>query len=199
MMRPYVSRAPDLRPARLRAHFSSTGGFVPAGHVEYRDLRLWEDRGMRTIQLRRYTLVDGEYDAFLAWWEEWMPRVRPAAGFAIEFAYGLRETNEFVWAVSADGDQDAFLATEQAYMASPEPAEAFDGVPQRVAAYNVRLRRRRAYRGRLGLRSALPLDLQARGPIAGSGPPQPPIADRIAAATRVSRAAMSASGCGSDR
>ena len=51
---------------------------------------------MRTIQLRRYTLVDGEYDAFLAWWQEWMPKVRPAAGFAIDFAYGLRATNEFV-------------------------------------------------------------------------------------------------------
>lgn len=93
---------------------------------------------MRTIQLRRYTLVDGEYDAFLAWWEMWMPRVRPAAGFAIEFAYGLRETNEFVWAVSSAGDQEAFVATEQAYMASAERAEAFDGVPQRVAEYNVR-------------------------------------------------------------
>ena len=93
---------------------------------------------MRTIQLRRYTLVDGEYDAFLAWWETWMPLVRPAAGFAIEFAYGLRETNEFVWAVSSAGDQEAFVATEQAYMASAERAEAFDGVPQRVAEYNVR-------------------------------------------------------------
>ena len=38
----------------------------------------WEDAGMRTIQLRRYTLVDGEYDAFVAWWREWMPKVRPA-------------------------------------------------------------------------------------------------------------------------
>ena len=76
---------------------------------------------MRTIQLRRYTLVDGEYDAFLAWWQEWMPRVRPAAGFTIEFAYGLPETNEFVWAVSAEGDEEAFLAREQAYLAS-EPA-----------------------------------------------------------------------------
>ena len=43
---------------------------------------------MRTIQLRRYTLVDGEYDAFVAWWQAWMPQVRPGAGFAIEFAYG---------------------------------------------------------------------------------------------------------------
>lgn len=93
---------------------------------------------MKTIQLRRYTLVDGEYDAFLAWWKEWMPQVRPAAGFAIDFAYGLPETNEFVWAVSTEGDEDAFLAREDAYMASDERAAAFDGQPQRVAEYNVR-------------------------------------------------------------
>jgi len=93
---------------------------------------------MRTIQLRRYTLVDGEYDAFLAWWDEWMPRVRSGAGFVIEFAYGIRETNEFVWAVSAEGDHEAFIATEQAYMVSPERAEAFDGMPKQVAEYNIR-------------------------------------------------------------
>jgi hypothetical protein len=93
---------------------------------------------VKTIQLRRYALVAGEYDAFVDWWQEWMPRVRPAAGFTIEFAHGLRETNEFVWAVSADGDQDAFLELERAYMASDARAEAFDGVPQRIAEYNIR-------------------------------------------------------------
>ncbi|ODT09391.1 MAG: hypothetical protein ABS61_13240 [Microbacterium sp. SCN 70-18] len=94
---------------------------------------------MRTIQLRRYTLVDGEYDAFLSWWNEWMPRVRSEAGFRIDVAYGIPETNEFVWAVSAEGDQEAFLERERIYMASAARAEAFDGVPQRVAEYNVRL------------------------------------------------------------
>ncbi|GLK00230.1 hypothetical protein RS81_01885 [Microbacterium terrae] len=93
---------------------------------------------MKTIQLRRYTLVDGEYDAFVAWWEGCMPRVRPAAGFTIEFAYGLPETNEFVWAVSAEGDEEAFVALEKTYMASDARAEAFAGVPQRVADYNIR-------------------------------------------------------------
>ena len=93
---------------------------------------------MKTIQLRRYTLVDGEYDAFVAWWESTMPKVRPAAGFAIEFAYGIRESNEFVWAVSAEGDQEAFLALEATYLASPGRAAAFEGVPQRVAAYDIR-------------------------------------------------------------
>ncbi|MFH8250633.1 hypothetical protein ACH3VR_09745 [Microbacterium sp. B2969] len=93
---------------------------------------------MRTIQLRRYTLVDGEYDAFLAWWDEWMPRLRPAAGFAIEFAYGLRESNEFVWAVSAEGDREAFLAIEKTYLESPERAAASVGVPQRISAHDIR-------------------------------------------------------------
>lgn len=94
---------------------------------------------VKTIQLRRYTLVDGQYDAFVEWWQRWMPAVRPAAGFAIEFAYGLRESNEFVWAVSAPGDRDEFTRLEQAYLASPERAAAFDGVPQRVAASDIGL------------------------------------------------------------
>ena len=68
-----------------------------------------------------------------------MPRVRPAAGFVIEFAYGLPETNEFVWAVSAPGDEAAFLQREETYLASDGRAEAFAGQPQRVAEYNVRL------------------------------------------------------------
>ena len=88
---------------------------------------------MKTIQLRTYTIVDGEFDAFLEWWKEWMPRVRPAAGFAIEFAYAVRASNQFVWAVSAAGDEAAFLELESTYMASDARAEAFAGVPQRVA------------------------------------------------------------------
>lgn len=94
---------------------------------------------VKTIQLRRYTLVDGEYDAFVAWWQEWMPRVRSEAGFTIEFAYGVREANQFVWAVSAPGDAEAFVAREQAYLASEGRAAAFDGVPQRVAVYDIAL------------------------------------------------------------
>lgn len=94
---------------------------------------------MKTVQLRRYTLVDGEYDAFVAWWTEWMPRVRSEAGFTIEFAYGIREANQFVWAVSARGDAEAFVAREQEYLASDARAAAFDGVPQRVAVYDIAL------------------------------------------------------------
>jgi hypothetical protein len=89
---------------------------------------------VKTIQLRTYTIVDGELDAFLEWWRAWMPRLRPEAGFAIEFAYAVRESNQFVWAVSAEGDEAAFLELESTYMASDQRAEAFAGVPQRVAA-----------------------------------------------------------------
>jgi hypothetical protein len=92
---------------------------------------------VKTIQLRTYTIVDGEFDAFLEWWKEWMPRVRPAAGFAIEFAYAVRESNQFVWAVSVEGDEAAFLELESSYMASQGRAEAFAGVPQRVAVSKV--------------------------------------------------------------
>jgi len=93
---------------------------------------------MRTTQLRRYTLVDGEYEDFVAWWRSTMPVVRAEAGFTVEFAYGVPETNEFVWAVSTEGDEAAFLALEQAYRASDARAAAFDGVPQRIAEYNIR-------------------------------------------------------------
>jgi hypothetical protein len=88
---------------------------------------------MKTIQLRRYVLVDGTYDDFIAWFNKFMPEVRPARGFAIEFAYGIRETNEFIWAVSAPGDADAFRELEAAYLDSPERAAAFAGQPERVA------------------------------------------------------------------
>lgn len=92
---------------------------------------------VKTIQLRRYTLIDGEYDAFLDWWHAWMPRVRREAGFAIEFAYALRETNQFAWAVSVEGDRARFVETEEAYKVSDARAEAFDGVPQRIAVYDI--------------------------------------------------------------
>jgi hypothetical protein len=93
---------------------------------------------VKTIQLRRYTLVDGEYDAFVEWWQGSMPVVRPPAGFTIEFAYGIREANEFLWAISAEGDREAFARLEEVYMASDARAAVFTDVPQRVAVYDVR-------------------------------------------------------------
>ncbi len=125
-------------PGAAACSFFEHRAATAAGHTEYRgDAAFGMMEGMKTIQLRRYALVDGEYDAFVDWWRAWMPRVRPAAGFAIEFAYGVPESNEFVWAVSVEGDTDAFLAREREYLASAARAEAFHGVPQRVASQDV--------------------------------------------------------------
>ena len=68
-----------------------------------------------------------------------LQRVNPSAlRLAIEFAYGVRESNEFVWAVSVEGDREEFGRLEQAYLASDARAAVFDGVPQRVALYDIR-------------------------------------------------------------
>lgn len=93
----------------------------------------------RTIQLRRYELVDGVMDDFLAWFPEWIVPARAAHGFRIEFAYADREVNEFVWAVSTPGDAEAFAAIEERYLVSPERDAAFAGQPKRVAVHHVRL------------------------------------------------------------
>ncbi|MGH3705126.1 MAG: hypothetical protein ACRDT9_10895 [Agromyces sp.] len=89
---------------------------------------------MKTTQLRRYVIVDGLYEEFVAWWQEAMPVLRPAMGFAIEFAYGSRDTNEFTWAVSVPGDADEFERVDAAYKVSPERAAVFEGLPDRIAS-----------------------------------------------------------------
>lgn len=84
---------------------------------------------MATVQLRRYELVPGEMDAFLAWFPNIIP-VREKYGFKVLFAVADREHNEFVWAVSHDGDFEAAFAE---YNVSPERAAVFEGQPTRVA------------------------------------------------------------------
>ena len=88
---------------------------------------------MKTTQLRQYVIVDGLYEEFVAWWQETMPVLRPAMGFAIEFAYGSPESNEFTWAVSVPGDAAEFERLDAAYKTSPERAAVFEGLPDRVA------------------------------------------------------------------
>lgn len=92
---------------------------------------------MKSSQLRRYVVVEGEYDRFVEWWKAVMPDLRRHAGFTIDFAYGLPDTNEFVWAVSVEGDREHFDAVEAAYIASPERAEAMRGLFERVLEQRV--------------------------------------------------------------
>lgn len=89
-------------------------------------------RFMRTVQLRRYAVAEGELDAFATWWAETMPSLRVRAGFTVEFAYAIAERSEFVWAVSVPGDRARFEQVEQSYLASPERAAAFRDLPERV-------------------------------------------------------------------
>jgi hypothetical protein len=93
----------------------------------------------KTVQLRRYELVDGVLDDFVEWFGTHIVPAREAEGFAIEFAYADREAGEFVWAVSVAGDAERFAAVEEAYLASDSRAAAFVGQPKRVAASHVRL------------------------------------------------------------
>ena len=93
---------------------------------------------VRTLQLRRYELVPGSIDDFIAWFTSTVVPAREALGFRIEFALADREANEFVWAVSTPGNEEAFRARETRYLDSGERAAAFAGEPQRVAVYHVR-------------------------------------------------------------
>ena len=86
----------------------------------------------RTVQLRRYRIVVGELPAFLDWWRERIVPAREAHGFRVEFAYAVPENDEFVWAVSVEGDREAFRAVDERYASSEERRKAFEGVPQRI-------------------------------------------------------------------
>lgn len=88
---------------------------------------------MAAIQLRRYEIVPGEMDAFIEWFPKIIP-VRAKYGFKVLFGYADREKNEFVWAVSHDGDFDAAF---EKYNVSPERAAVFEGQPVRVATMHL--------------------------------------------------------------
>ncbi|MBX3091393.1 MAG: hypothetical protein KF801_02680 [Cryobacterium sp.] len=87
---------------------------------------------MKTVQLRRYTIRDGEFEAFVEWWATSMRALRINAGFTIEFAYGIPETNEFIWAVGVDGSGEDFAEVEARYLDSPERAAVMGAIPERV-------------------------------------------------------------------
>ena len=93
----------------------------------------------RTTQLRRYRINAGELPAFTAWWRTRLLPAREAFGFRLEFAVTVPETDEFVWAVSAAGDETAFAALDAAWAASPERVVAFEGEPTHVASSDLRI------------------------------------------------------------
>lgn len=84
---------------------------------------------MKTIQLRRYRMIPELVDAYFEWWNTLCVPAREAAGFTVESAYFVPETNEFIWAVSVPGDREELEAVDAAWMASPKRAEIFAGRP----------------------------------------------------------------------
>ena len=82
----------------------------------------------RTIQLRRYNVKPHLLDEFLTWWPTRLVPAREAFGFTVESAYLNRETAEFTWAVSAEGDADEFRRLEQVWADSPERTVVFEGI-----------------------------------------------------------------------
>ncbi len=87
---------------------------------------------VKTIQLRRYQLAEGGYDAFLEWWAGLIVPIRLRMGYQVEFAYFVPESNEIVWAASVPGDRSEWDRVEAAYEASPERIEAFAKLPPGV-------------------------------------------------------------------
>jgi hypothetical protein len=79
-----------------------------------------------TVQLRRYRLEPELAADFISWFAG-VSTVRAEFGFRVEFAFHDPETNEFIWAVSCDGDFDA---VEAEYLASPQRAKLFEGIPK---------------------------------------------------------------------
>jgi hypothetical protein len=73
---------------------------------------------MRSVQLRRYEIKPGEMEPFLVAIRAAFV-VREQYGFTVAFALVDEERNEFVWAVTHEGD---FAAAEEEYYASPERA-----------------------------------------------------------------------------
>jgi hypothetical protein len=73
---------------------------------------------MPSVQLRRYEIKPGAMPSFLDAVRAAFP-VREQYGFTVEFALVDEERNQFIWAVSHDGD---FAAAEVAYYESPERA-----------------------------------------------------------------------------
>lgn len=83
----------------------------------------------RTIQLRRYDLLPGGGDEFVAWWASWIPEVRPEYGFMVEVALLDADADQFTWAVSFEGTEEEFLEAETRYNIDPRRLEAFTKAP----------------------------------------------------------------------
>jgi hypothetical protein len=70
-------------------------------------------------QLRIYTINKGELQQFAAEWHEKIRPLREKLGFRIVGAWTVEATNQFVWVLHCEGDEE-WESMDQAYFASEE-------------------------------------------------------------------------------
>lgn len=87
----------------------------------------------RTVQLRQYRIHDGEFQNFVEWFRDILLPAKVGYGYHLEFAYGDEASSLITWAVSLEGDVAGFDQFDEHWMASTDRADAFEGVPQRIA------------------------------------------------------------------
>ncbi|NJK43861.1 MAG: NIPSNAP family containing protein [Pleurocapsa sp. SU_196_0] len=71
------------------------------------------------LQLRRYTIHDGELENFVAEWKVLLVPLREKLGFTVLQAYTVPDANQFVWLMGYDGVGSWEIA-DRAYFESPE-------------------------------------------------------------------------------
>ena len=94
------------------------------------------------VEVRRYDILDGQLDEFVARWTSGVLPLRGEFGFTIVGAWAIPGTNEFVWVVGhdteasfADAEERYYSSTERTSM-SPNPAELIE-VSRKSAARRV--------------------------------------------------------------
>jgi antibiotic biosynthesis monooxygenase (ABM) superfamily enzyme len=90
----------------------------------------------KTVQLRRYEIIPGKLDEFVAWWQELLWPARVQHGFTLEFAFADHENSQFVWSVSLPVDEAEFRVRDAAWNDSRERAAALDGQPKRAEVHH---------------------------------------------------------------
>ena len=95
-------------------------------------------------QIRRYEIEPAMLAVFMEMWAASVVPLRLAFGFRFHGAWGIEETNEFVWVMSYSG-VEGFAAADAAYYGSderlalrPDPAVHIVGVMEHSATSALR-------------------------------------------------------------
>lgn len=92
---------------------------------------------MRTFQLRRYELEQSLAEEFVAWAVNVIYPLRESLGYKIEWSYFGRANSELIWMASMECSQSEFEASDIAWLASAERAQAVLSMPQALIKAHV--------------------------------------------------------------